>query len=118
MTPLMKIRLMKRAALVAVAGTVLVGCGSVKIRQLVSNPAHYQGKDIRVTGEVSRSTGLVVAGVYEVDDGTGKINVLSNRPIPRKGAKVTVRGRMQSGIQVLGRSVGTVVQEQSVQVHN
>ena len=90
----------------------------MKIRQLVNNPARYSGRTVRIDGEVTRSTGLVVAGVYEIDDGTGKINILSNRPIPRKGAKVAVKGRLQSGINVLGRSIGTVVQEDSVRIRD
>jgi hypothetical protein len=109
---------MKKILLVAFAAAMLVGCGSVKVRQVLNNPSRYQGRDVRFTGEVTRSTGLVVAGVYEIDDGTGKINVLSNRPIPRKGARVTVKGRMQSGINVLGRNIGTVLQEESVRIHN
>lgn len=109
---------MKKILLVVCAAVMLVGCGSVKIRQVLNNPARYQGRDVRFTGDVTRSTGLVVAGVYEIDDGTGKINILSNRQVPRKGARVTVKGRMQSGINVLGRSVGTVLQEESVRVHN
>ena len=109
---------MKKFLLVVCAAAMLAGCGAVKVRQVLNNPSRYQGRNVQFTGEVTRSTGLVVAGVYEIDDGTGKINVLSNRQIPRKGARVTVKGRMQSGINVLGRNIGTVLQEQSVRVHN
>jgi len=108
---------MKKVLLVACAAAMLVGCGSVKVRQILDNPSRYQGRNVRLTGEVTRSTGLIVAGVYEVDDGTGKINVLSNRPVPGKGARVTVNGRLQSGINVLGKNIGMVVQEESVRVH-
>jgi hypothetical protein len=109
---------MKPLAPVLAALILLAGCGSVKIRQLVNNPSKYQGRTVRLAGEVTRSTGLIVAGVYEVDDGTGKINILSNKPVPRKGARVAVTGRMQSGINVLGKSIGTVIQEESVSVRN
>jgi hypothetical protein len=109
---------MKNVLLVLSAALLLTGCGTVKIRQVLNNPTRYQGRDVRFNGNVTRSTGLIVAGVYEIDDGTGKINVLSTRPVPQKGARVTVKGRMQSGINVLGRSIGTVLQEESVRVHN
>ena len=109
---------MKKMLLVICAAGLLAGCGTVKVRQVLNNPARYQGRTVRLDGEVTRSTGLIVAGLYEIDDGTGKINILSNRPIPRKGSRVSVKGRMQSGINILGRSIGTVVQEQSVRVHN
>jgi hypothetical protein len=107
---------MKKILLLAVAAAMLSGCATVNVRRVLDNPARYQGRTVRLSGEVTRSTGLVVAGVYEIDDGTGKINVLSNRPIPRKGAHVVVKGRMQSGINVLGRNIGTVLQEESVRV--
>ena len=97
---------------------MLAGCGSVKIRQVLNNPARYQGRDVRLTGDVTRSTGLVVAGVYQVDDGTGKLNVFSNRPIPRQGSRVTVTGRVQAGVSLLGQNIGTHVREDNVRIHN
>jgi hypothetical protein len=109
---------MKKMLMVICTAALLAGCGTLKVRQVLNNPARYQGRTVRLDGEVTRSTGLVIAGVYEIDDGTGKINILSNRPIPPKGARVSVKGRMQSGINILGRSIGTVVQEQRVRVHN
>lgn len=100
-------------ALLILAAT---GCGTVKINQLVSNPSRYQNRTVRVNGDVTRSTGAVVAGVYQIDDGTGKINVLSNRPVPPKGAKVRVTGEFSSGLQILGRSYGNVIRERDVDV--
>jgi hypothetical protein len=43
--------------------------------------------------------------------------VLSNSAVPRKGARVTVTGRMQTGLNVLGTSIGNVVRERDVRVH-
>jgi hypothetical protein len=108
---------MKKILSVALAAVMLTGCASVKIRQVLNNPSRYQGREVRLSGEVTRATGIVVAGVYQIDDGTGKINVLSTRPIPAKGAHVTVKGRMQGGINILGTNIGSVLQEQSVRVH-
>jgi hypothetical protein len=109
---------MKRMLGFVCALALLTGCGTIRIQQVLNNPARYQGRNVRLSGDVTRSTGLVVAGVYQVDDGSGKINVLSNRPVPRQGAHVTVSGRVQNGINVLGRSYGTLLQESSVRVHN
>ena len=94
----------------------LTGCGSVKIRQLVNNPSRYQNRTVRIEGNVTRATGAVVAGAYQVDDGTGKITVLSMRPVPPKGANVRVKGEFTSGIQVLNRSFGNVIREEDVDV--
>jgi hypothetical protein len=110
---------MKRLLMALCAATMLTtGCATVKIRQVLNNPARYQGREVRLDGEVTRSTGLVVAGVYQIDDGTGKLNVLSTRPIPRQGSHVTVKGRVQSGVTVLSANVGTHLREDSVRIHN
>lgn len=107
---------MKQWILAAVAALLLTGCGAAKVRNVLNDPAHYQGREVKLSGEVTRSTGAIVAGVYEIDDGTGRINVISNRPVPRKGAHVTVRGRVQSGVSLLGRNFGMHIQESSVKV--
>jgi len=100
----------------AVLLVALTGCGTVRIRQLVQNPARYQNRTVRIEGNVTRATGAVVAGAYQVDDGTGKITVLSMRPVPPKGANVRVKGEFTSGIQVLNRSFGNVIREEDVNV--
>ena len=94
----------------------LTGCGTVKIRQLVHNPSRYQNRTVHIEGQVTRATGAIVAGAYQVDDGTGRITVLSIRPIPPKGANVRVKGEFTSGVQVLNRSFGNVIREQDVDV--
>lgn len=107
-----KLRLVPTAVLLV----ALTGCGTVKIRQLVHNPARYQNRTVRIEGNVTRTTGAVVAGAYQVDDGTGKITVLSMRPVPPKGANVRVKGQFTSGVQVLNRSFGNVIREEDVNV--
>ena len=94
----------------------LTGCGTVKIRQLVSNPSRYQNRTVRVEGNVTGGVGALVAGGYQVDDGTGKITVISTRPIPPKGANVRVKGQFTSGVQVLNRSFGNLIREEDVDV--
>lgn len=109
---------MKKFVLAPVLAAVILlsGCGSVKIRQLVNDPSRYQNRTVRIDGDVTRSAGAVVAGVYQVDDGTGKITVVSTRPVPPKGARVSVKGDFSSGVQVLGRSYGNVIRERDVDV--
>lgn len=94
----------------------LTGCGTVRIGRLLHNPGRYQNRTVRIEGNVTRATGAVVAGAYQVDDGTGKITVLSMRPIPPKGANVRVKGEFTSGVQVLNRSFGNVIREEDVRV--
>jgi len=48
--------------------------------------------------------------------GTGKIYVISTSGIPARGARVTVRGRVSSAAQVLGRSIGTAIHAESQKI--
>jgi hypothetical protein len=105
-----------RSYLLVLVALVLSGCGSVKIRQIVQDPVRYHNKNVRVDGLVTRSTGIIVAGAYTVDDGTGRITVLSNRPVPPRGAKVSVNGTVQSGVSLMGRTFGTTLRERDVRV--
>ena len=103
-----------------VAGALLLaGCTqSVRISRLVNDPYRYQNRNVRVSGTVTRSVNAVVAGGYQVDDGTGTIVVLSNQQPPRQGTRVTVDGRVQSGVAVLGRNFGTTLRERDRRIRN
>jgi hypothetical protein len=106
----------KLAGIALFGGLILSGCGSVKIRQIVQDPMRYNNKDVSVEGKVTRSVGVIVAGAYTVDDGTGKITVISNRPVPPSGADVKVKGTVQSGVSLMGRSFGTTLRERDVDI--
>ena len=109
---------MKRKWLwITVAGSLfLSACGSTRIRHIVQDPARYDNRDVQVEGRVTRSVGAVVAGAYTVEDGTGSITVISTRPVPPPGAEVRVKGRVQSGVNIMGRSFGTTLRERDVDV--
>lgn len=98
---------------------LLTACGTTKISRLLNNPAHYQRQRVRVDGTVSTSFGVPFAGgVYQVQDDTGKIYVISGRGgVPTQGARVKVSGTLTTGVTVAGRSYGTVIREQDVHVH-
>jgi hypothetical protein len=58
--------------------------------------------------------GLLGHGAFELDDGTGRIWVVSRRGIPRKGAHVKAEGRVKDvvdagGILPLPKEVGSGV---------
>jgi hypothetical protein len=52
------------------------------------------------------------AGIYQVDDGTGRIWVFSdNFGVPGEGATVSVTGRVEQGISWGGRNFGVILRE-------
>jgi len=88
----------------------LVGCETTKIGDINRDSGRYAG--IPSPGKPRISFGVLNEGAFEVDDGTGRIWVLSEGfGVPGKGAHVTVTGRVQSGVTFAGRSFGTVLRE-------
>jgi hypothetical protein len=50
-------------------------------------------------------------GAYELDDGTGKIWVVTRRGVPSRGSRVGAKGRVYTGFNLSGRNFGTVLEE-------
>lgn len=90
----------------------MAGCGSTRIGRILADPMHYQNRNVTIEGNVTQSVGAFVAGGYQVDDGTGKIYVISTRGgVPSKGARVKVSGNVTPGLNIMGRSIGTAMRE-------
>jgi hypothetical protein len=100
------------------AALLLAGCGTTRIGRILDEPQHYFNRPVRVNGTVSHSFGAIVTGVYAVDDGSGRIYVLSNGGgVPRNGSRVTVKGHVMNGVVLGNRSFGTAIREQSHHVN-
>lgn len=100
--------------LLAVVLVLLTACASVTpIGDLLSNASKYNGKTVRVKGDVTKSAGALVAGAYQVKDGTGTLTVVTEGSSPPpEGAKVGVRGVFQALITIGSKSLA-VLKEQS-----
>ena len=72
--------------------------GTKPIKELIDDPLRFEGTTVRIAGGVTEAVGALGYGVYEVDDGTGSLVVVSQLAgaIPAVGAKVGVEGRFQS----------------------
>ena len=113
----MRRRMKLRFAIPIAATLLLAGCGTTKIGRILDEPNHVRNRTGRVDGTVDRSFGALVTGVYQVQDNTGKIYVLSNSGVPRAGARVSVKGKVMEGITVGTRSFGTAIREENHHVH-
>ena len=100
------------ASVLAVA--LLAGCkggGTTQIKTLLDDPSRFDHQTVRVTGEVTRSLGILGYGAYELDDGTGKIPVVTNEGgAPRTGARVGVEGEFRSAF-TMGSTSGAAIVE-------
>lgn len=105
------------AILLVAALAVLAGCNDKRtmISSILQQPDRYVNKEVAVAGDVTQSyaVNLLVTelGAYQVDDGSGKIWVVTRTGVPAQGVKVGLKGTVGSGIKI-GREVfGTVIQE-------
>jgi hypothetical protein len=91
---------------------VLTGCERTKISDINQDPGRYANKEVTIAGEVTSAFGALNQGAFELDDGTGRLWVVSSGfGVPSQGARVAVTGRVQSGVTVAGRSFANVLRE-------
>ncbi len=106
---------LRPAAFAALTGVslILVGCAGVTpIGELLDNPARYDGKTVRVEGEVKESAGGLGLGAYQVRDNTGTLTVVSEKGgPPRSGSKVGVKGRFEALITLGSKSLAVLREE-------
>ncbi|MCI0664198.1 MAG: hypothetical protein L0220_24330 [Acidobacteria bacterium] len=81
------------------------------INQINGDPERYRGKEVMVIGEVTNSYGVRGIGAYELNDGTGKLWVITDRGVPSKGAQVGAIGKYLQGVNWDGRNFGSALQE-------
>ena len=105
---------MSRLVLLAGALLILAGCASVTpIGQLLDNSSRYDGKTVRIKGEVKESVGLLGRGGYQIKDSTGSLTVVSETVSPfRTGSTIGVKGTFQALITLGSKSLA-VLREQS-----
>ncbi|HEU5401967.1 MAG TPA: hypothetical protein VFU86_11455 [Terriglobales bacterium] len=100
-------------AAITVMTLLLAACPQGRtISQIQADPARYQNKEVAIRGTVVSSWGALGTGMYQVDDGTGRIWVMSERfGVPGKGARVGVAGTVVPTMSLGGRSFATVLRE-------
>lgn len=81
------------------------------IREVLDNAAGNDGKSVQVAGKVVNSAGALGYGVYQLNDGTGTITVVTkNRGVPGKDAEIGVEGTFHSAFTI-GTDVVAVIEE-------
>ena len=101
------------AGVIALVTLLLTACPQERtIEQINRDPARYANKEVGVRGTVVSSWGALGTGMYEIEDGTGRIWVMSqNYGVPAKGARVGVAGTVVPTLSLGGRSFATVLRE-------
>jgi hypothetical protein len=105
-------RALRLGSLIAVV-LALAGCAGVTpIRDLLNDPSEYDGKTVRIKGEVQGAVGGLGVGAYEVKDKTGRLTVISEgESPPRSGAEVGVKGKFQALLSLGFKSLAVLREE-------
>jgi hypothetical protein len=92
---------------------VLRACGgTVPIQTLLDDPPRYDGKTVRIAGEVKGSMGALGYGAYRVSDGTGTLPVVSEGGgAPRDGTRIGVEGTFRSAFTLGTETVAVLVEK-------
>ena len=97
---------------VLMAVFLLTACPSqTTISKINADPSRYRNKEVAIVGVVRDSYGVLGNGAYELDDGTGRLWVVTRRGVPSRGARVGAKGRVHTGFNFGGRNFGTVLEE-------
>ena len=87
-------------AVLAVGALASTGCATRTVNQIIADPSRYVNREVRVSGAVVDSYSLTSRGAYRIDDGTGQIWVVSDNGVPRRTARVSVKGRVRDGFNL------------------
>jgi len=100
-------------AALTVVMVMIAGCPTqTTVDKIQQDPHHFYNKEVALRGNVTESYGALGTGVYQLDDGTGKIWILSeNYGVPSKGAHVTVTGNVVETISFAGKSFSTALKQ-------
>ena len=121
----MKSSLITRVGLLAllIGAMVSSACASRTINQVLADPGRYRDRQVKLSGSVVDSYSLIGNGAYQIEDSTGRLWVVSNSGVPRKGARVSVTGTVREGFSLgsigdrmklpLAVSAGIVLMESS-----
>ena len=88
------------AAVSALTVVSMAACASTSINRILTNPSHYRDREVRVSGSVVNSYSFANRGAYSIGDESGLLWVVSDRGVPRKGARVTVLGTIREGFNL------------------
>ncbi len=93
---------------------LLSGCenfGTVEIGRIIQNPREYTGKKVSVSGEVTEVFGFFVIKYFIVQDKTGQIPVVTEKVLPKKGSKITVRGTVKEAFALLDQQLIVLIED-------
>lgn len=105
-----------RIALAVAAGLLamtILGCPSrTSIGDINKDPGRFAGREITIAGRVSYSVGAIGDGIFQINDGSGRLWVYSQGiGVPPSRSNAAITGYIQQGISFGGHSFAVVMKE-------
>lgn len=99
--------------LLALAGCDYLPFGLTPVKEIVTSPAQFEGKEVRVKGKVKDITKipLLELKLYVLDDGTGEVTVVTGEDLPAVNETVSLKGVVESVAIMGGESIGLRIKE-------
>jgi len=91
------------------------GCATTvtPIKTLLDDAPRFDGKNVRIVGDVESPMGAVGLGTYQMNDGTGTLRVVSQSGgAPRVGANVGVEGKFRSAFTFGSEALAVLVEKE------
>ena len=108
------IRLLAAAVLTAAGVLSLTGCdyfGFTPIKEILAKPAHFDGKEVKIRGKVTRVAKILALKGYNLQDDTGEITVITYGKLPAENDEVAIKGKVTSAVILSGSAIGLRVEE-------
>ncbi|NJK63415.1 MAG: hypothetical protein HC921_12690 [Synechococcaceae cyanobacterium SM2_3_1] len=86
-----------------------MGVGVTEIQAVVADPTARE--TVTIQGKVVNQVGLFGQGVYELQDPTGTVWVVTQTGLPAMNSTVIVKGQPQEGLSLGGRNFGVTIRE-------
>jgi hypothetical protein len=98
--------LARSAALVALFAALAGSAAcATSINNVLADPSRYRDREVKISGRVADSYSVADRGFYRLEDRSGQLWVVSDRGVPRTGARVSVKGTIRDAFNlgVVGR---------------
>jgi hypothetical protein len=87
--------------LAVLAASSFAACAT-SVNKVLADPSQYRNREVTLSGDVLDSYSFGTRGAYRISDHTGELWVVSDKGVPRKGARVKVTGTIKEGFNLGG----------------
>ena len=85
--------------------------GDDSIGKVVEKPREYADRTVVVAGEVTEAFGLVFIKYFVLQDKTGRITVVTDKPLPGKGTEIKVQGIVREAFSLGDQRLPVLIEQ-------